>query len=127
MNSGQSVGKEEGHWAGPTSAPLGQHYSGSDAHSAVVKLLLLCPRHSFAFSTTCFFFFQLAYESTACGCALISLLTFRCTHVYIETQYKALWLGMNAPDYPEMCDFGMYVLKRGLFCVCVYMCMCVLV
>lgn len=55
MNSGQSVGKEEGHWAGPTSAPLGQHCSGSDTHSAVVKLLLLCPRqlcffHYFFFS-----------------------------------------------------------------------------
>lgn len=105
MNSGQSAGKEEGHWAGPTSAPLGQHYSGSDtqlqccgkAASVMSKTALLFP----------LLFSQLAYESTACGCAVISLLTFRCTHVYIETQYKALWLGMNAPDYPEMCDFGM--------------------
>lgn len=105
MNSGQSAGKEEGHWAGPTSALLGQHYSGSDtqlqccgkAASVMSKRALLFPQH---------FFFWIPYESTACRCAVISLLTFRCTHVYIDPQNKAMWLSMNAPDYPEMCDFG---------------------
>lgn len=56
MNSGQSARKEEGHWAGPTSALLGQHYSGSDtqlqccggkAASVMSKTALLFPLRFF--------------------------------------------------------------------------------
>lgn len=68
MNSGQSAGREEELLVNPTSALLGQHYSGADtqlqcygakAAPVMSKTLLLFP--------LCVVFFQVAYEGTAYG------------------------------------------------------------
>lgn len=67
MNSGQSAGREEELWVNPTSALLGQHYSGSDT-----QLLCCGAKAAPVMSKNLLFplrvcFFQVAYESTAYG------------------------------------------------------------